>query len=58
MDRFRIKALENIIKNNSLNKKYAILAKQTLQKKAEIYLKGEIIFYENKIKKYGQNKRN
>ena len=60
MDRFRIKALENIIKNNSLNKKYAILAKQTLQKKAEIYLKGlkkrnkykEIIFYENKIKKY------
>ena len=66
MDRFRIKALENIIKNNSLNKKYAILAKQILQKKAEIYLKGlkkrnkykEIIFYENKIKKYGQNKRN
>ena len=60
MDRFRIKALENIIKNNSLNKKYAILAKHTLQKKAEIYLKGlkkrnkykEIIFYENKIKKY------
>ena len=61
MDRFRIKALENIIKNNSLNKKYKKLAKKTLQKKVEIYLKGlkkrnkykEIIFYENKIKKYG-----
>ena len=61
MDRFRVRALENIIKKSSLPKKYKNMAKKTLEKKARIYLKGlkkrnkfkEISIYENKIKQYG-----
>ena len=61
MDRFRIKALENIIRNDSISEKYKNMAKKTLIEKARIYLKGlkkrnkfkEISIYENKIKQYG-----
>ena len=60
MDRFRIKALENVFKNNNLSKKNENLVKKALCKKANIYLNGlkkrnrlkEIIYYENLIKKY------
>ena len=60
MDRFRIIALENIIKKNFLTKKNKLIVKKTLQKKINIYLQGlkkrkkkkEITYYENKIKKY------
>ena len=58
MDRFRIMALENILKNDFLTKQNISLAKECLKKKINIYLKGlkkrkrseEIIYYENKIK--------
>ena len=60
MDRFRIVALENIIKKNSLLKKNKLLVKKILKKKINIYLQGlkkrnkkkEIIYYENKVKRY------
>ena len=60
MDRFRIIALENIIKKNFLLKKNKLLVKKILKKKINIYLQGlkkrnkkkEIIYYENKVKKY------
>ena len=60
MDRFRIMAIENLIKKNSLNKKKKVIAKKFLKEKINIYLQGlrkrkkkkEIIHYENKIKKY------
>tara|TARA_B100000686_G_C16493614_1_gene813395 strand:+ start:84 stop:905 length:822 start_codon:yes stop_codon:yes gene_type:complete len=60
MDRFRIIALENVIKNNFLIKKNEKLAKIILKEKIKIYLEGlkkrkklkEIIYYKNKIKKY------
>ena len=60
MDRFRIMAIENLIKKNSLNKEKKFIAKKFLREKISIYLKGlrkrkkkkEIIHYENKIKKY------
>ena len=60
MDRFRIVALENIIKEKTLTEKNKNLAKKTIRKKINIYLKGlkkrkkkkEIIYYENKIKNY------
>ena len=60
MDRFRIMAIENLIKKNSLNKKKKFIAKKFLKEKINIYLQGlrkrkrkkEIIHYENKIKKY------
>ena len=60
MDRFRIKTLENLIKNNSLDNKKKSIVKKKLKEKIDIYLNGlkkrnkkkEIIFYENKKKKY------
>ena len=60
MDRFRIIALENIIKKNFLLKKNKLLVKKILKKKINIYIQGlkkrnkkkEIIYYENKVKKY------
>ncbi|PPR34868.1 MAG: UDP-Glc:alpha-D-GlcNAc-diphosphoundecaprenol beta-1,3-glucosyltransferase WfgD [Alphaproteobacteria bacterium MarineAlpha6_Bin3] len=60
MDRFRIVALENIIKEKTLTEKNKNLAKKNIRKKINIYLKGlkkrkkkkEIIYYENKIKNY------
>ena len=60
MDRFRIIALENIIKKSFLEKKNKLLVKKILKKKINIYLQGlkkrkkkkEIIYYENIIKKY------
>ena len=60
MDRFRIIALENIIKKSFLLKKNKQLVKKILKKKINIYLQGlkkrnkkkEIIYYENKVKKY------
>ena len=60
MDRFRIIALENIIKKSFLKKKNKQLVKKILKKKINIYLQGlkkrnkkkEIIYYENKVKKY------
>ena len=60
VDRYRIKALRNIFKNNTLSKKNKDMVKKTLRKKAKIYLNGlkkrnrlkEIIFYENLIKEY------
>ena len=60
MDRFRIIALENIIKKNFFLKKNKQLVKKILKKKINIYLQGlkkrnkkkEIIYYENKVKKY------
>ena len=60
MDRFRIIALENIIKKNFLLKKNKLLVKKILKKKINIYLQGlkkrnkkkEIIYYENKVKRY------
>ena len=60
MDRFRIIALENIIKKNFLTKKNKLIVKKILKKKINIYLQGlkkrkkkkEITYYENKIKKY------
>ena len=60
MDRFRIIALENIIKKNFLLKKNKQLVKKILKKKINIYLQGlkkrnrekEIVYYENKLKKY------
>ena len=60
MDRFRIVALENIIKKSFLTKKNKLLVKKILKKKINIYLQGlkkrkkkkEIIYYENIIKKY------
>ena len=60
MDRFRIIALESIIKKSFLSKKNKLKVKKTLKSKINIFLKGlkkrkkkkEIIYYENKIKKY------
>ena len=58
MDRFRIVALENIIKKNFLTKKNKVIVKKILKKKIKIYLQGlkkrkkKTIYYENKIKKY------
>lgn len=40
MDRFRIYALDKILKSNTLNKEQELLTKQTLQKKLTIFLKG------------------
>ena len=64
MDRFRIIAIENLIKKNSLSKKNKVIAKKFLKEKISIYLQGlkkrkrekEITYYENKIKKYAQKK--
>tara|TARA_Y100000590_G_scaffold341642_1_gene389878 strand:+ start:93 stop:914 length:822 start_codon:yes stop_codon:yes gene_type:complete len=60
MDRFRIVALENMIKKKFLTEKNKIIVKKFLKKKINIYLQGlkkrkrkkEIAYYENKIKKY------
>ena len=60
MDRFRIIALESIIKKSFLSKKNKLKVKKSLKSKINIFLKGlkkrkkkkEIIYYENKIKKY------
>ena len=60
MDRFRIIAIENLIKKNSLNRKNKDTAKKFLKEKINIYLQGlkkrkrekEIAYYQNKIKKY------
>ena len=60
MDRFRVMAIENLIRKNYLNKKNKIMAKKFLKEKSNIYLQGlkkrkkkkEITYYENIIKKY------
>ena len=60
MDRFRVMAIENLIRKNYLNKKNKIIAKKFLKEKSNIYLQGlkkrkkkkEIAYYENIIKKY------
>ena len=60
MDRFRITAIENLIKSNFLSKKNKIIAKKFLKEKINIYLQGlkkrkrkkEITYYKNKMKKY------
>jgi len=60
MDRFRIMAIENLIKENSLSRVNKVTAKKFLKEKINIYLQGlrkrkrekEIVYYENKIKKY------
>ena len=64
MDRFRIMSLEKIIKEKNLDIQKKKKVKKILNTKINIYLQGlkkrkkkkEIVYYENKLKKYEEQK--